>query len=192
MKKRAIFILVTALSLTLSACGLKQNTPGVAEADAAAQIAPQMEYAFTKDNQHPEKLLVGVINGTKSTLDIAIYSLTNKDIVSAILDAKKRGVEVRVITDKQEASTKAQSESLKQLKTAGIPIKENSHKGLMHLKVTVADKSVFTTGSFNYSAAAATINDEVLVVVHDVKTAQEWSAEFDKMWNDKANFQDVK
>ncbi|WP_051074193.1 phospholipase D-like domain-containing protein [Effusibacillus pohliae] len=60
----------------------------------------------------------------------------------------------------------------------------------MHLKVTIADKSVVTTGSFNYSTAASTTNDEVLVVLRDVEMAKAWDTEFERMWSDKENFKD--
>jgi thioester reductase-like protein len=46
-------------------------------------------YVFTKD--HPEKTLISLIGEAKSTLDIAIYSLTHPDIIQAIKDAKARG-----------------------------------------------------------------------------------------------------
>nr|WP_235550817.1 hypothetical protein [Paenibacillus sp. Soil787] len=47
-----------------------------------------------------------------------------------------------MISDKTEAKTKTQDEALKLLGSVGIPIKINKHSGLMHLKVTVADKKV--------------------------------------------------
>jgi hypothetical protein len=50
-------------------------------------------YVFTKD--HPEKTLISLIGEAKSTLDIAIYSLTYPDIIQAMKDAKARGVVVR-------------------------------------------------------------------------------------------------
>lgn len=62
----------------------------------------------------------------------------------------------------------------------------------MHLKVTIADKVVVTTGSFNYSAAASTTNDEVLVVITDAAMAQTWSKQFQRMWDDTAKFEPVK
>lgn len=164
----------------------QQSTP------VSEQPKTQIDYAFTRDNQHPEKVLIDIINGAKSNLDIAIYSLTNKEIVKAIQESKKRGVAIRIITDEQEAKNATQAADLKSLKATGIPIKKNTHKGLMHLKVTIADKSVLTTGSFNYSASAATINDEVLVAIYDSKMAQEWDSEFEKMWTDTRNFQDIK
>lgn len=215
LKKATLLVLLIILSLTLSACGKsEQETAQQVSADPVATVSgidsknqqsiktpqssapevqqPQIDYAFTQEKQHPEKLLIDVISGAKSSLDISIYSLTSQDILTSIIDAKKRGVVVRIITDQQESKTKTQAEKLKQLQVVGIPVKYNTHKGLMHLKVTVSDKSIVTTGSFNYSDAAVTINDEVLLVIHDAKIAQDWSTEFEKMWNDKTNFQDLK
>ncbi|MFD0694690.1 phospholipase D-like domain-containing protein [Paenibacillus sp. GCM10027628] len=184
---------VTPATATTEAKDQQQTTDAPKQQPTAAeQTKAEIDYAFTKDNGHPEKVLIGVINGAKTNLDIAIYSLTNKDIVAAILDAKKRGVTVRVMTDQQEVKAAAQAEKFKQLKAAGIPIKENIHKGLMHLKVTIADKSVITTGSFNYTAASAATNDEVVVAIHEAKLAQEWDSEFEKMWTDKKNYQELK
>jgi len=145
-----------------------------------------IEWTFEGKNQ--EKLLIEVIKSAKSTLDIAIYSLTDPDIVGAIKDAKKRGVNVRIITDKQQAAGKTQTEALKLLGSAGIPIKINSHSGLMHLKMTIADKKIATTGSFNYSKAASESNDEILVVIRNADVAKNFTAEFEKMWNDKKRF----
>jgi hypothetical protein len=88
-------------------------------------------YVFTKD--HPEKTLISLIGEAKSTLDIAIYSLTHPDIIQAIKDAKACGVLARLITDKIKSSGKSQTEALKILGSAGIPTMINSHSGLMHL-----------------------------------------------------------
>jgi phosphatidylserine/phosphatidylglycerophosphate/cardiolipin synthase-like enzyme len=65
--------------------------------------------------------------------------------VAAIKEAKKRDVVVRIISDKIQSTGKTQDEALKLLGSAGIPMKINKHSGLMHLKVTIADKQVATT-----------------------------------------------
>ncbi|WP_010501429.1 phospholipase D-like domain-containing protein [Paenibacillus elgii] len=165
-----------------------QDTP---KEEAKKQAPTNLEFAFTRAEQHPEKALIDVINSAKETLDVAIYSITHPDIVAAIRDAKKRGVAVRVITDKTQSEGKAQGEALKILGSAGIPMKINNHSGLMHLKVTIADKKVVTTGSFNYSKAASTKNDEVLVVIRDNGAAKTFSDEFEKMWNDTEGFEPI-
>ena len=61
----------------------------------------------------------------------------------------------------------------------------------MHMKVSIIDKSVVTTGSYNYSQSASTINDEVLVVIHDSGIASKWDDEFQQMWNDTKNYSEV-
>jgi phosphatidylserine/phosphatidylglycerophosphate/cardiolipin synthase-like enzyme len=134
--------------------------------------------------------LVNVINSANSTLDIAIYSLTEEDIVNAIAAAETRGVSVRILTDKSESKTASQSNALDSLKADGIPIKINSHSGLMHMKVTIADNSTVTTGSYNYSNEATYENDEVLVIIHSPSIAQVWDNEFQSMWTDNDNYED--
>jgi phosphatidylserine/phosphatidylglycerophosphate/cardiolipin synthase-like enzyme len=60
----------------------------------------------------------------------------------------------------------------------------------MHEKVTIADKSIVTTGSYNYTTAATKSNDEVLVVLNDNSSAQQFENEFERMWNDTKNFKE--
>lgn len=144
---------------------------------------------FTRANQHPETALINVINSSKSTLNIAIYSITKYDIVDAIANAKKRGVDVKIITDKECSSSSSQSKELSYLLRYNIPIKINSHSGLMHMKVTIADSSTVTVGSYNYTQNASTENDEVLCVINDRNVATTFQNEFTSMWNDSSNYQ---
>jgi phosphatidylserine/phosphatidylglycerophosphate/cardiolipin synthase-like enzyme len=198
--KKTVFILCMVVSMFIGGClshsiietptsangmGVRSSKPILVE-DPVSNL--NLSYAFTQAHDHPEVILVNVIAEAKSTLDIAIYSLTHPDIIKAISDAKKRGVVVRIISDKTEAKNKTQAAALTNLKSAGIPIKINTHSGLMHLKVTIVDKKVFTSGSFNYSKAASTTNDEVLIVDRDPIAATKWDQEFNVMWNDTKKF----
>jgi phosphatidylserine/phosphatidylglycerophosphate/cardiolipin synthase-like enzyme len=148
-----------------------------------------VEWTFNGTDQ--EKLLIDVIKSAKTTLDIAIYSLTDPEVLTAIKDAKKRGVTVRIITDKTQAGGKSQIEALKILGSAGIPTKINSHSGLMHIKMTIADKQIGTTGSFNYSMSASETNDEILMVIRNADVAKSFSAQFDMMWKNTTRFKTV-
>jgi len=64
----------------------------------------------------------------------------------------------------------------------GITVKENSYSGLMHLKMSIIDGKVATTGSFNYSANAAENNEEMLVVISEPQFVQRCVDEFNRMW----------
>lgn len=150
------------------------------------------EYYFTQQSHDLDKQLIKVINSSKKYLDVAIYTITKQNIADAIISAKKRGVIVEVITDKDQATNEYQAKILKQFKSAGIPIKVNTHDGIMHLKVTIVDNSIVTSGSYNYSETATTLSDEVLIVINNPSVAKTFYSEFSKMWKDTNNYKEVK
>ena len=179
------YLTISLLSIILSICCYPIFN-NLAHAQTIRLCNPVIEYYFTQSNHHPELALINLINSTKHNLDIAIYSLTDKDTVNAIVYAKNRKVNIRIITDKIQSANKYQKEQLNILKDLGIPIKVDSHTDLMHLKVTISDYKVVTTGSFNYTNNAKTYNDEVLLIIKDFKIARLWTDEFNNMWyNDK-------
>ncbi|MDB5053055.1 MAG: Phosphatidylserine/phosphatidylglycerophosphate/cardiolipinsynthase-like protein [Bacilli bacterium] len=177
----------TFVNSPLSAKNYGSTNPTIIK---TAEGGSNLSYAFTQAGDHPDNELIGVINQAQTSIDVAIYSLTYPDIINAILDAKSRGVAVRIISDKTEAKSKIQADALKQLKKVGIPIKINTHSGLMYLKVSIIDKKIFTSGSYNYSKAASTINDEVLIIDRDPVAATKWDEEFETMWSDNKKFAD--
>lgn len=154
----------------------------------AASGADDIRYYFPRAGQKAQPVLIGIIGAAKQTLDVAIYSFTDQDIASALVKAKNRGVAVRVITDKTQSESSSQKTALRILTRAGIPVKVDTHSGIMHLKMTVADGKTATTGSFNYTKAAENSNDEVFVVIRSDKVAKDFGDEFGRMWNDSGNF----
>ncbi len=58
----------------------------------------------------------------------------------------------------------------------------------MHMKVSIIDNQIVTTGSYNYSESASTRNDEVLLVLRDPTMAKAWEAEFNQIWNDHQEY----
>ncbi|MFC5449092.1 phospholipase D-like domain-containing protein [Paenibacillus aestuarii] len=194
MKKIIITMFALVLmTINLAGCGLQNAAVAAPIANRTATIEDnQLQWAYTREGEHPEKMLVDVINSAKSTLNISIYSITLDEIVNAILAAHKRGVKVRIMSDGDQSASKYQKEDLQKLRSTGIPIKVDTHPGYLHLKMTCADGQIVTTGSFNYSKQAATDNDEILVVIKNEKMAQAYEKVFEDNWNDKKNFQDFK
>lgn len=193
-KKKLLSILLIALfSISLISCGKNVQASSKSNAAAAAstensQTDSQIETYFTKKDGNLDKILIKEINGAQKTLDIAIYSLTKENIADAILEAKKRGVDVKVITDKLESQSKFQKAILDKLKANSIPIRINSHAGLMHLKLSIIDDKTVLGGSYNYTANATKENDENLIVMRESTIVKNYSDEFNVMWNDTANY----
>jgi phosphatidylserine/phosphatidylglycerophosphate/cardiolipin synthase-like enzyme len=178
-KLSALLLLLVAL---LTAC---RAAPG------AACIGTEVRWAFTREGQAPERLLLTVLDGARERLDLAIYSLTHPDIVQAVIRAKQRGVAVRLLADREQAGLGPSGPALRRLRAAGIPVRVNAHPGLMHLKVAIADGRVVAFGSFNFTTQAARENDEVLAVVESPDLARAWTAVFDHMWQDRLGFHDL-
>ncbi|MFT8890051.1 MAG: phospholipase D-like domain-containing protein [Ethanoligenens sp.] len=144
---------------------------------------------FPRAGQDAEGQLISELGTAKKTLDVAIYSFTDTKIADAIAAAKKRGVTVCLISDRECSSEAAQKKALNVVKAAGIPIKINSHQGIMHLKVSIIDDSVTTTGNFNYTKSAQSVNDENLVVINNTQISQQYEVQFTRMWNDTSDFE---
>ncbi|MDP4120264.1 MAG: phospholipase D-like domain-containing protein [Bacillota bacterium] len=188
-KRKTLGILIVALLIPLVICGCNVFKQSAVNTNVSMNDNT-LSYYFPRDGQDAEGKLIDVINSAKSKLDIAAYSFTDTKIGDAVTAAKNRGVAVRVITDEQCSTNLYQKKLLNSLKDDNIPIKDNSHSGLMHLKVTIVDDSICTTGSFNYTISAQKTNDEVLVVIKNSETAKDFEKQFERMWNDKEDFTD--
>ncbi len=60
----------------------------------------------------------------------------------------------------------SQKAIVKELQKAGIPIVFNDHSYIMHMKAVVTDKA-YVSGSYNWTAAATNLNDEIIEVGYD-------------------------
>ncbi|MGO0123411.1 phospholipase D family protein [Desulfothermobacter acidiphilus] len=146
---------------------------------------------FPRAGQDPAPVLVALIGQAQSSCDVAIYSLTHPDIVRALVAAHRRGVRVRVITNKDWQQNDSQRHAVNVLLLAGVPVQANTHAGLMHLKMVVIDGKITTTGSYNFTRSASERNDEMLLLVYSENLSQACGREFERLWNDRANFAPV-
>jgi phosphatidylserine/phosphatidylglycerophosphate/cardiolipin synthase-like enzyme len=147
------------------------------------------EMSWTFDGDTQQKIIVDAIHSAKSTIEIAIFSLTDPAIVFALREAHKKGLHVRIITDRMQAYSRTQNVAMQILNKVGIPIKLNKHSGLMHLKMIIVDRSQVITGSYNFSKSANKVNDELLMVVVSDRFVNSCLNEFGLMWNDSGRFE---
>ncbi|MCL2659964.1 MAG: phospholipase D-like domain-containing protein [Acidobacteriaceae bacterium] len=99
-----------------------------------------------------------VLDTAKSTIDAALYALTDQYICDALADAARRGVRVRVYRDRQQYEEEAargaharRSTCSAELVASGAQVKVKASTELMHLKSYTVDESVLRTGSANIS-----------------------------------------
>ena len=194
MYKRAKYVIwpvILALLVAFSA-GCAREVPSTGDTNAVIGSPGQLQVYFPRAGQDPAPELVSLYGQARNSLDVAIYSLTHPQIVEAIIDAHKRGVQVRVITDRRSAEENTQKHAIRALLLAGVPVMVNEHSGLMHLKMSIIDGRLATTGSYNYTRSASERNDEMFVVSTDVNFVRACQKEFDRMWTDEKNFTRLK
>src|SRR5581483_918455 len=130
----------------------------------------------------PVDRIVRIYEGARRYIYVAVYGLTYPPAVKALISAKKRGIDVRVITDREKLTDPKQRAALETLRLAGVPIKVNLHDGLMHLKQAVVDDEVNTTGSMNQTTSGHRYNDERLDVITDRTVSLRAKDKFLSMW----------
>jgi phosphatidylserine/phosphatidylglycerophosphate/cardiolipin synthase-like enzyme len=143
-----------------------------------------VEVAFSP-NEGSEALVVKVIDSSKRDLRMLAYSFTSAPVVSALLRAKKRGVDAHLIADyksnvAEDRSGKSRA-ALSALANAGVEVRVIDVYPIHHDKVIVTDRETVELGSFNYSDAAAHRNSEnVLVNWNNPKLAEVYLGHFER------------
>nr|WP_256354732.1 phospholipase D family protein [Variovorax sp. dw_308] len=168
-------LLVVALTAT-AGCATQPAPAG------AAAPAARIEVAFSPE-AGSEALVVKVLDSAHQSIRLAAYSFTSPAVVRGLMDAKRRGVDVRVLVDDRGNRGKSSIAAMNLIAGAGIPIRAISSYAIHHDKYIVVDGRHTETGSFNYSQAAAKSNSEnVLVVWDNPSVAKRYLAHWESRW----------
>ena len=105
-----------------------------------------------------------LIHQAKKEIKIALFTLTHPLLTEALVQAKQRGVDVRIAIDHYTA-TGASAKMLKRLKAEGIPIHLSQGQQLFHHKWALIDRSTLLIGSTNWTKAAFTRNQDCFLIL---------------------------
>ncbi|TAJ08848.1 MAG: hypothetical protein EPO61_08055 [Nitrospirae bacterium] len=184
MTSLPVWRLVPVLLLGLLGIGWALPVPSLPTAEAAT-----IDLYYAPEDLPGDKL-VALYGKAKRYIYVAVYGITFPPVVQALVTAHKRGVDVRVITDREKLKDPKQRAALETLRLAGIPIKVNQHDGLMHLKQVVIDDEINTSGSMNQTTSGHRYNDERLDVITDHATSVHAREKFLSMWKDQVRYGD--
>ena len=110
--------------------------------------------------------------------------LYRPDIMKALIAAKRRGVDVKIVVDENGNTGRASRAAMNLVTNAGIPLRVNSNYKIQHDKVIIVDGRHVETGSFNYTASAEKYNSENAIVMWD---APELAGQYLKHWQSRWN-----
>jgi phosphatidylserine/phosphatidylglycerophosphate/cardiolipin synthase-like enzyme len=99
-----------------------------------------------------------------------------------LISAKKRGVDVKVILEKDVMSDENKV-TFERLRSAGIDIRWASETfKLTHSKFMIIDKKTVLVGSHNWSRSALNFNREASVIISNSPVVSEFLDVFDSDW----------
>lgn len=201
-----IFRLLGLFSLMFLSLGKAQNT-NEEWIRVYFNMPSGSEYSLGNHEWDLIGTLESLIDSAKTSVDLNIYDLEHPRVAYALVRAKERGVQIRIVTDNQnrDDSREVDAEMWKILGSAGITsidddgdiyremgnIEDNNlvNAGAdMHNKFAVIDylspsknDDIVWTGSTNLTYTGA-YNTNNVVVIKDAEVAQVYIEEFNQMW----------
>lgn len=139
------------------------------------------------------KALVNEINSAKSSIDFAIYGYTKVPAIqNALLNAQKRGVNIRFVYDSDENNKNIYPDTLYLTSI----IQNNNHdysSKIMHDKFFIFDNKTVLTGSANISNTDMSgFNSNAVIIINSPQIANYYSKEFEQMYSGKYHNQKSK
>lgn len=161
-------------------------SPSVPSGQAAALPAQTAipDFAFSGEADI-EALLAGAVRASRSAVDVAVYGFTLPAVAKALVEAKERGVAVRVIVNDSHIFTSRVSEELELLIEKGVNVRSLrgvGRNGIMHNKLGIYDGKLVSAGSFNWAVTANTANSENAIFLREKAVVAGYSKYFDWMW----------
>lgn len=127
-----------------------------------------------------EKHIIPLINGAKSYVYIPAFIITDRKFTQALIDAKNRGVDVRVILDATNAKNYYSKHPI--LRENKILVKTETYAGKLHTKTIIIDDKYSIIGSMNFSKNGERKNDENVLIIKNQKLAIFNKNFFEYLW----------
>jgi phosphatidylserine/phosphatidylglycerophosphate/cardiolipin synthase-like enzyme len=123
------------------------------------------------------------INAATTSIDAALYEFDRAHLRDALLAAKARGVQVRIVTDDETHQRGAHAQTYQALEQAGILVVDDAGaaQSRVHDKYLILDGSVVWTASANLTTADLAANHNHGVVFASSAVAEMFQRDFDQM-----------
>lgn len=126
-----------------------------------------------------EERLVDRLADATLRVDAALYRLNSTPIADALIEARRRGVVVRIVTE----TDYIEEAQVKRLQDVEIPVvDDDGREGFMHHKFVVIDERYVWTGSYNTTYNGAYRNNNNVMFIDSVSLAYNFTQEFRELF----------
>ncbi len=149
--------------------------------DTSLAQQPSAQALFSPGDA-PLNRIVGLLGGSRDTVDICVFTVTDNRVSEAIAKAHRRGVNVRIVTDDDKSFDKGSD--IAQLREGGVPVRTDRSPHHMHHKFALFDGDVLLSGSYNWTRSAANHNRENVIVTSDMRLVRPFRDLFEALWGE--------
>lgn len=216
MNRRVIVAIVIAFTFIVAGCSAGTSTlPTAVIQPTQAPIStsqpsvpttsganvPWLKVYFTNPNppdnvgQGIDNYVIPVLNAAQKSIDITSFDFTLPSVVTALINATKRGVVVRIVLDEKngdhilnaaQSANKQDFDALKAIQDAGIQVVDGGRSnGLMHNKMIIVDGTTLFMGSWNMSYNDTYRNNNNLLQINSQKLIVNYQAKFNELFVNK-------
>lgn len=155
-------------------------SPVLPAGEISVYFSPPDEAAQSSLRGGPESELVRAIDEAQLSVLAALYDLDLWVVRDALLRAQRRGVDVRLVVEGDNAL----EPEIEDLKSLAVPVVADGRPPLMHHKFVVIDGEQVWTGSMNLTVNGAYRNDNNLMQLQSRDLARDFIQEFEEMFEE--------
>lgn len=145
-------------------------------------LPPEKDSAYFSPGEDCKRRIIGAIKHAKKSVDVCVFTISDDQISQSLLDAHRKSINIRIITDNDKANDMGSDVDM--LQSKGVPVIKDTGPHHMHHKFAIIDDRFLINGSFNWTRSASTSNEENITVSHSAELLKAFRHEFDKLWAD--------
>ncbi len=146
-------------------------------------------YFLPYESMKAKQRLLFFIDHAKTSIDVAMYSFTNKIIAKHLKNAARRGVHLRIVLDYDQnmgdrysqIGYLAKYKNIDLYTIKGKYVRHGDYYGKMHIKMGIFDHKILTFGSANWTNSAFKSNYELIYFVKDYALAKKALRAFERI-----------
>lgn len=147
---------------------------------ARLQVQPVTSGAWFSPGRDCLEAIIGLIEQTRTQLDICVFTLSDDRLTQAVLAAHNKGVAVRVLSDQDKANDRGSD--VDYLSRKGVEVLLDTSPYHMHHKFALFDRRWLLNGSFNWTRSASQYNQENLLLTDNEPLVSAYVGEFNRLW----------
>ena len=136
---------------------------------------------FSPKDKIISNYIIPIIKEAKSYIYIPAFIITHKNFSEELINAHKRGVNIKIILDATTISSA--KNKIKLLRDNGISVKVENYAGKVHSKSIIVDDKYIIAGSMNFTNSGENYNDENVLIIEDTRLTKYYRGFFEYLWN---------